>query len=375
MPQPAGRRWRSLLRAGHRWFGLAGALWLILMSLTGSAIVFYGELDRWLNPDLWTVPASEVAAPLDRAVERAGEALPGFAPRFIDLPDAPDDAVMMTGTVAQDGAAARSVQVFTDPRDGTVLGWRFFETVAFDRRHLMTMLYDLHLDLMLGPAMTWFLGLVALLWIADHAAALVLAFPVAAKWRASFRVGGPRGSLRRLFDLHRAKGVWLFPVTLVLAVSSLALTWHEEVRWAARLVAPVSERLHLSFPDRPAEAHAMRPPVGIDAALAVAGTRSGARIDSVVVLSRKGVYGVRAFDDRDMDGYGRLWIYVSMQDGAILGQRHDRGEGPGDAFFAWQYPLHSGKAFGLPGRIVVLVAGLATVALCVTGLWLWWRRR
>lgn len=177
-------------------------------------------------------------------------------------------------------------------------------------------------------------------------------------------------NLRRLFDLHRASGLWLFPVTLSLAVTGWTLTWHEESRALVRLVAPVSERLHYDFPERPATRD-----IGLDAALAIAVRNTGSPADSVMLLPHEGVYGVRSFDPRDLDGMGRLWTYVAMEGGRIVGQRHDNGQGPGDAFFAWQYPVHSGKAFGLAGRLAVLAGGIATMALCVTGLWLWLRRR
>lgn len=62
-----------------------------------------------------------------------------------------------------------------------------------------------------------------------------------------------------------------------------------------------------------------------------------------------------------------------MEGGQVREQRHDLGAG--DVFFAWQYPLHSGKGLGLAGRLLVLAGGLSTAMLCLTGLWLWWKRR
>lgn len=360
-------RWRPLARRLHRWFGLLAVLWLLPLALTGSAITFYDELDRWLNPDWRTVALSDNPPALDRALAAASQQLPGFTARFVDIPNRAGDSIAIVGSAPMGGGEAVSVQLFADPRDGSLLGWRETEVLSFDRRHLMDTLYALHMDLMLGPVMVWILGLMALFWIIDHIIATALSFPALAKWRASFAVGGRGFSLKWLFDLHRAGGLWLFPITFILAVTSLTLTWHEETRDAARLLVPVSERLHYGFPVLPVAA----PAIGVEQAVAFA----GGGVDSVVLLPRYGVYGVRRFDDRDMDGYGRLWVYVSMMDGRLLGSRHDRGEGGGDLFFAWQYPLHSGKGLGLPGRILVLLAGLATAGLCITGLWLWWRRR
>jgi uncharacterized iron-regulated membrane protein len=40
----------------------------------------------------------------------------------------------------------------------------------------------------------------------------------------------------------------------------------------------------------------------------------------------------------------------------------------GDRFILSQFPLHNDEAFGLPGRLVILVSGLSVPLLYVTGL-------
>ena len=68
------------------------------------------------------------------------------------------------------------------------------------------------------------------------------------------------------------------------------------------------------------------------------------------LFPRARAYAVRTFDAaRDPDDQGRLWTYVNMESGAIMGQRHDVGTSAGDLFLGWQYALHSGKFAGLPG--------------------------
>jgi uncharacterized iron-regulated membrane protein len=48
-----------------------------------------------------------------------------------------------------------------------------------------------------------------------------------------------------------------------------------------------------------------------------------------------------------------------------------KSEGAGDTVLAWLHPLHSGEAFGLVGRIVVLLAGITPPLLFVTGVMRW----
>lgn len=368
-------RWRQVLLAWHRWFGLAASLWLLLLALSGSAITFYDELDAWLNPDLHSVPdtGSNRASPIpvEEAIGQAQQALPGFQPWMIDLPDKPGQTVWMLGHQESAGQE-RAIQLFAHPVDGRVLGWREQGRASLDRRHLMDVLYALHVDLMLGPVVTWLFGLVSLLWLLDHAAAVLLSVPRLAGWRDAFRVSGRAGGGRRRLDHHRAPGMWLLVPTFVLSLTGVALAWPEASRDTVRLLTPVSERLDFSLP---AVAHANR---GVDADRAIALVREqigGAAVDSMRILPRVGAYAVRTFDARDVDDQGRLWTYVAMDDGRLLGQRHDRGTSAGDLFFVWQYALHSGKAFDLPGRAVVFVTGLGTSFLCITGVWLWWRRR
>jgi uncharacterized iron-regulated membrane protein len=40
-----------------------------------------------------------------------------------------------------------------------------------------------------------------------------------------------------------------------------------------------------------------------------------------------------------------------------------------------RYAIHVGAILGLPGRILACLASLTLAALCITGPWMWWKRR
>jgi uncharacterized iron-regulated membrane protein len=40
-----------------------------------------------------------------------------------------------------------------------------------------------------------------------------------------------------------------------------------------------------------------------------------------------------------------------------------------------QFPLHSGRILGLPGRVLISAMGLVVAGLSLTGLVIWWRKR
>jgi len=362
---------RPGLRLWHRWFGLLGGLWLALLALTGSAIAFYDEIDRTLNPELRLVePRTGDVLPVDDIVASAEQALPGFAPDNLLLAQEPDQAHWLLGRLSS-GDEMMGVQVFVDPYDGRMLGWRESGVLKLDRQHVPDLLYGLHTEFLAGEAGAWLAGIVALAWLLDHFLALPLAIPRLSHWQSAFALKGSPGSLRRLFDWHRAKGMWAWGATFVLALTSVTLIFPVATRQMVDLVSPVSHRLHEDMPET-------GPPdvsIGIDRAMAIAAP-AGEPVHSVRLFPWAGAYAVRTFDPaQDPDDQGRSWTYVDMADGTIMGTRHDNGTSAGDLFLAWQYPLHSGRFAGLPGRIIVALLGLLTMWLCWSGLRLYLSRK
>jgi uncharacterized iron-regulated membrane protein len=53
----------------------------------------------------------------------------------------------------------------------------------------------------------------------------------------------------------------------------------------------------------------------------------------------------------------------------------DSPQNSGDVITSWFIWLHVAAVFGLPMQIFVCVMGLVITALCVTGVYIWWRKR
>lgn len=356
----------------HRGFGLLAGGWLLLLAVTGSAIVFYQELDHALNPDLLEIEPGVSTIPVASGVARAEAFRAGWTATAVDLPNGPRDPLVVDlAPPAAAGEDAAPLQVYVDPYDGRVLGARTFGALRLDRRHLASLIYRIHMDLHLGRTMTFLLGLVALLWVIDHPAAAVLSFPRRQRWRESFGVRtGARGLVFH-YALHRAGGLWFLLVTLTLAVSGVYFDWYPWFRAAVEVVSPVTP-----LPSEAAPRAVAEPRLALDDAIARARRAAGgARVDAVSWYPEQGTYWLRLFDPRDLDPYGGRWMTLDLASGAVLEDRHPAAGTLGDRILAWQYPLHSGRRFGWPGRIAVFVAGLATAGLVVTGYLVWWRRR
>jgi uncharacterized iron-regulated membrane protein len=100
-------------------------------------------------------------------------------------------------------------------------------------------------------------------------------------------------------------------------------------------------------------------------------------VSRIVLPARSGLpYEVRLRQPGEVrQGDGNTRVTVDGSTGRILRVRDPLRARAGDAFLDWQFPLHTGEAFGTAGRIIITVVGIAPAAFLVTGLAVWWQRR
>ncbi|HEY0587104.1 MAG TPA: PepSY-associated TM helix domain-containing protein, partial [Pseudoduganella sp.] len=120
-----------------------------------------------------------------------------------------------------------------------------------------------------------------------------------------------------------------------------------------------------------------RQPISVAAALEVAQQRvPQGRLSRVTLGSAKAPYEIRMRQAGEIrEGDGNTRVSVDAFSGAVLRVRDPLKAAAGDSFLNWQFPLHTGEAFGMAGRVLVSFSGLAPLAFMVTGLVLWLGRR
>jgi len=385
---------RSVLVRLHRWLGLATALFLFVAGATGAVISWDHELDEWLNPQLYRARSTggEARSALD-LVAALEAAEPRLRVRYFPLRTEPGHSLLVMVEPRVDPATGRLHalgynQVALDPVSGEVLGRREWGKVSLARENLLPFLYKLHYSLHIpeGGGVELgilFMGLVAIVWVLDTLIALWISFPSLAAWRQSFALRWQAGGYKRLYDLHRAGGVWLFALLLMLAVTSVSMNLREQVMrpvvsWFSELTpSPFAARVpvapeqaaapRLGVPELLARAHQQAQALGLDAP-------AGA----VFLSAPFGVYGVGLFEGDNSHGDGGLgnpWLYFDMQTGAPAGADIPGRGTAGDIFLQAMFPLHSGRILGVSGRPLISLCGVAVAALSVTGVLIWARKR
>ncbi len=402
----------------HRWAGLFMAAFLFLAGLTGAVISWDHELDEWLNPQL---TAARASGPARDALALAAE-LEARHPQ-VEVTSTPLAAEPrhtlafwveprvnpQTGRLFEPGFN----QVFVDPATGEEQGKREWGAVwPIRAENFVSFLYKLHFSLHL-PEMggsdrwgIWLLGVVALVWTLDCFTGAVLTLPARRRpkrsaddaaadepapagrgfwprWRPSWQVRRGGGAYKLNFDLHRAGSLWTWALLFILAFTAFSLNLYREVFFPAMsLVSDVTPSpFDLRQPNAPHQPIAAR--IDLREALALARDeaqrRGWAEPAGSIFYSREfGIYGVQFFHPEEghgAGGVGHKRLYYDGVDGRYLGDRIPWRGSAADIFVQAQFPLHSGRILGLPGRILISAMGLVVAMLSATGIYVWWKKR
>ncbi len=405
---------RAILGPLHRWAGLLTAAFLVFSGVTGAIISWDHQLDEWLNSHLEEVTTNGPARSSIDLAKLVEERDPHGRVTFLATTPEPGHSLWFWVEPRIDPATGNRYpldynQVYLDPNTGKELGRRYWGAVwPLSRENFVS-----SLQAALHPAPSRVLGQRPL----GHAAAgcdrdhlddrlLRRLLPDAAIETAGG--GGAAGSggapacprvlgalearlenqavgdrlshkLRypsrlRPVDLgraiyHRLHGVFAqSELGSVLAADANGVELHADaVRTADTDFARRSDRSKTVVRRIIAKASAEGRARGWDTP--VGGVFHG---------QQYGFYDVRFYhpgDDHGAAGVGPARLFYDSQDGRLIGDRVPWVGTAADVFVQLQFPLHSGRILGLPGRILISAMGLVVAALSITGVVIWYRKR
>ena len=388
---------RPFLTLWHRYIGLLLTPFLALTALTGILLTWNAQLERVFAPSLFQLPPSaQPAAPTLDPFALRDIALKAFPHARIDgldltrLPDAPRRFYLST---APGAAPLPFDEIALDPVNGRLLGTRRNGDISQGLINAMPFVYRLHDSLALGAPGAALLGFAALLWLVDCAIAGLLTFPARAdprrtpiawlrKWREAWGVRHRSGTWRMQFDLHRAGGLWPWPVMVLLALSGVAFNLPQVYRPVLNaLVGFDSAYQRLPSVSPPAQAPALDLRAGYAAAkeaLNAAAMREGFVVRSerlVYYDESKRAYVYRVNSDRDAGTRATTQIYVDADSGAVLALDAPNGSNVGRTLTDWITNLHTAKVFGWPMKVILTLTGVAILMLTMTGVTIFLRKR
>jgi len=393
----------------HRWVGLTIAGFLFMSGVTGAVISWDHELDDVLNPHLMLAKSQGPALPPLELAQKVEARDPRVLVTFVPLVTEAGESAALGVDGRVDPSTARQIepgynQVFLDPATGEELGRRNWGAVwPITTENFVSFLYVLHYSLHI-PEMwgidrwgVWLMGVIALAWTIDCFVGFYLTLPTRKartakgegfagfwkRWKPAWKIKTTGSRYRINFDIHRAFSLWLWGLLFTVAFTAFSLNLYTEVFFPA--MSKVSQVTPTPFDERTPRSHD-DPIIAkvafaqvIETATAEAQQRGWADPAGSVFYSPEfGIYGVSFYqpgEDHGAGGVGPPVLYYDGLDGRLLGSRQPWKGTAADIFVQAQFPVHSGRILGVPGRILMSVMGVVVATLSVTGVVIWLKKR
>jgi uncharacterized iron-regulated membrane protein len=209
----------------HLWLGLAVGLYVVVLSVSGSVLVYRIELNQYVSAPRATLRQDVTPMTADQIRDAAARAYPGwtvtgvFEGRYTARggsgeyrgPRQPPDP---TASVDLVRGGEKKDRLF-DPYTGADLGDNFTRGQS-----AVLWLVNLHDELLLGRLDGgWWNGALSLVFTLVVLTGFVVWWPGLTRWTRSLRISATSGWRRFNWDVHSALGFWLLLFMLMWGVS------------------------------------------------------------------------------------------------------------------------------------------------------------
>ena len=202
---------RKALFQVHLWTGIGVGLYIVLICVSGSVLVYRSELLRAFSKKPTIVAASGQRMTPEDLMKAAQHGYPGYEVTEVWQPKDPNQAVEISLKRGR-GTTIRLFHPYTgdDLGDKLRVGYRF------------TMwLLDFHDNLLFGHSGRLVNGVGALLVVLLSLTGAVIWWPGIKKWRRSLTIGWRANWKRLNWDLHSAVGFWTFVFVFMWGISGI----------------------------------------------------------------------------------------------------------------------------------------------------------
>jgi uncharacterized iron-regulated membrane protein len=315
---------RKALFQIHLWTGIGVGIYVLAISISGSAIVFRNEIYNAYSPKPTILNTSGPRLTKDQLKGAAHRAYPAWAITFVWEAKRPDQAI----EIWFEKNHSQKQRLF-DPYTGQDLGPAVpasIRTVAW--------LSDLHTNLLGGEKGRKINGVGSMLLTLLCISGLVIWWPGVTNWKRAFTVQWKANWKRVNFDLHSAVGIWMFAFVFMWGITGIYVVWPTPFQ------KKINQFWPLDYYRLVSEAPSPAPEVGAPAV---------------------------------------KFITVADEQPAPDPPRPRRRRPPphystGDKIIRWFTYLHFGNFAGPKTKTLWVVLGLAPVALFITGVLMWWNR-
>ncbi len=342
---------KRLLFNLHLIIGLAAAVVLILLSLSGAIIAFEPELNRAMHPELTKIAVTGPVMNWDAVKASVEQQAPGWKLNRFYFPDRPE---WSTYARLRSTKTHEVRQIYVNQYTGKILG------STEDGPDLLIRIHDLHVNLLTGKmksrpgslivmAGTWSLLVLSITGI-------ILWFP---RKVFHFRASSPGPRLNR--DLHMSLGFWSSLAMFAFAITGIGLHYQ-----TGKL---------LTLLNRPQNATAGQGHGPSIEGMLQTGREAlpGAAIPRLLLSEKAGepVFLYMRFPE-DKTPAGRSFVTLDPKTGRVLSVGSSRtAPVMQTALVQYTREIHTGTLWGIPTRILAALFGFSLSVLSITGPLIW----
>jgi uncharacterized iron-regulated membrane protein len=351
----------------HRWIGIALALLLVPIAVSGALLVWHDHLDALIHPGRYVVTGAQVVQPSKYLASAAAALDPGVAPAAVRFPA--DDGwpviVMARGARTESGPP-RIVNVYLDPPTARVL-----DVVDF-RSSLIGFLHRFHENLTIpeysGRAIVGWAGVGMLIL---SLTGIWLWWPRSGAFLPGLRW---RRTAFTTTNLHHLVGFWISIPLAVVSFTGIYLGFPQTARQVMASIAPMTPQGQRPGFGAIARDARLTPEAALSAALTA---QDGARAAVIFLPTANASGGERGrpvwrVQLRAAGSGETVTVLVDDRSGAV--ERMPEALA-GDRAAQWMRWIHDGSRGGPVWQSAVFLTGVCPLVFAVTGVVMWWRGR
>mgnify|MGYP006269588101 CR=1 FL=1 len=372
---------RKLWLKVHLWLGLTMGLLLSIYGISGSLLVFHAEINEFLHPDILVVdvPNPPKYTPLVDIFTAGRKNMSAKAIQtFVTFPRNEHAAFQLVFSLDDENGVTQRWLVGVNPYNAQLTGKQLLgvSTDILPRRFI-DFVFELHYALLLPWSISSpIVALSGMLLIISTLTGLIVWWPLTGRWRQALAFKTGTGKIRLNYELHRLSGFYTLIIMIPVLFSGVYMVAPQHVVPLIEMFSPVTYRYWFKSlsPDYKKEMIDMEQAV----AIAIKQYPNGSPNIIYGATEPTKTYMV-CLDGVDVPGsiLERRCTVIDSYNGKVLDLDDPSlpNATAGEIFTHWQWPLHSGQAFGMTGRVLIFITGLICPILFATGIIRWLQKR
>jgi len=363
---------RTLWFSCHVYMALIFGLFFSILGLTGSLSVYREEIDTFLNSDLRIEAESDQTLSLDKIFAQIKKSHPNRHGAWtLEMPSAANRVITAWFENPKESVDQfyAPLMVAVNPYTGQVIKSRFWGDT------LTTWILDLHTHLHFGTSGRTMVASLAGLLSLSILSGLYLWWPGLQHLAQILRIRQRAGLMTLLMDSHRLLGSISAIGLLLLAFTGFHLAY-------PALLESLTDSSGMGHGDEgPTVRSTAIPnnkPISIEEAVLVArGLFPSSEVRRITTPAGElGTYRINLRQKQELNQHHPFTsVWVDRWSGQIRAVNNPSQFSAGQTFTTWQWPLHTGEAFGETGRLLTFMAGFTPLILWLSGLTHWLYRK